>query len=546
MNTFQYLTVSCVFAFFISSAFAQSAADPKAIDFTAQMDTIAATYSPFEGIYTTVNTRHQNGDKWEDFEIAYNTGSGTSTLRFGGPWIFDTIGTPRIAGEAIQYGDFDGDGIGDVIDHDLKVHNGLTSYPYFDSLGGAYLLFHNFPSSIVLGAIDYDRDGYTDLIDAPTIGTVTNGTATFLSIFRGGPTFKSKESQLFMYPDDSLYIDSLTLWYGAAVTKFGPHLNPEIVFAGKFIIKGKEVHKIGLVHNNVRLSNDTIFYICNNDSDGVNSIDPKNIYVTDITGDGVPDLLVSDGENVYIFKGGDDFGTYELTKDKAYYSIPNPRLIDHTGTFLDVNGFGGYMHALGDLSGSGIPYIMIEASLSDHVGVARAYCMIYAGGKALDSLYDGIMVFDGTSECPLDTLHSIDSLGRSAVAIIHNTDPAFNHGDIDNLLYKGCDSLPHRTNPNLRDAVRSQTFLHNLDLSVFPSVANKYVKLHISSQKSVHTHIVIYDVLGHDVLARNAEIDLGDNIEYFDTRSLVSGKYIAVLTNNDGTEIVSAKFTIER
>jgi hypothetical protein len=511
---------------FASAALAQSAADPKAIDFTARMDTLATSDGDFVNLTGNLNVKKQNADQWEDFEIDHSARASYSPLRFGGPWIFDTIGTPRIAGEAIQYGDFDGDGIGDVIDHDLKFHRGISSYPYFDSAGGSYLWMHDFPNSFIIGATDFDGDGKLDLLAQMFSSSV------YISLFKGRPRF-GKDS-LFQYPDDSLIVPGMIR---GTVAQFNPSLSPEVICYAE-VRSGRH---IGLLHSGVKFSDESVHWLT--DTSKAPEINVQNIYATDITGDGIPDLLVSDGEYVYIFKGGDDFGTYPLTKERAYYTIPNPRLIDRTGKFLDVDGFGKYMHGLGDLSGAGVPYIMIEASLSDNVGIERTYCMIYAGGKALDSLYDGIVIFKNTSEALLDTLHSVDASGRGAAMIVHNVDPDFNHGDIDNLLSRGCDSLPHRTNPTF--VVEPLKLVSTqLAMNTFPSIAKRYVKVHLISSGRTKGELAIYDLLGRTVLSRKIEIDPGENIEYFETSGLANGTYVVRISGSQIATTQSTKFIV--
>jgi hypothetical protein len=511
---------------FASAALAQSAADPKAIDFTARMDTLATTSDlSGTGLISNLNIQKQKGNKWEDYEIGYGALTNFSDLRSGGPFLFDSVSNPRIVGNAIQYGDFDGDGIGDVIDYDLKFHSGLSSYPYVDSAGGSYLWMHGFPNSFIIGAVDFDGDGKLDLLAQMFASSV------YISVFKGRPSF-GKDS-LYEYPDDSLVVPGMI---AGTVAQFNPSLPPDVIFyAG--IRTGRH---IGMLHSHVRLLDDTVHWLT--DTSTTPEINVQNVYATDITGDGIPDLLISDGSYVYIFKGGDDFGTYKLTKDRAYYTIPSPQVIDGTGKFLGVYAFGSYMHALGDLSGSGIPYILIEAYL-DASGVARSYDMIYAGGKALDSLYDGIMVFNNATICPADTLHSIDSTGRSAAMIVHNSDRTFNLGDIDNLLYRGCDSLPHRTNPTF--AVEPHKIGSSpLAMSTFPSIAQRYVKVHLISSRRTKGELAIYDLLGRSVLSRSVEIDPGENIEYFETSGLANGTYVARLSGSQIATTQSTKFIV--
>ena len=58
----------------------------------------------------------------------------------------------------------------------------------------------------------------------------------------------------------------------------------------------------------MNLAHDSVVWLShttNNDyfDPGDSMIVPKYLYATDITGDGIPDLLVSDGVHIWIFKG---------------------------------------------------------------------------------------------------------------------------------------------------------------------------------------------------------------------------------------------------
>jgi len=491
---------------------AQSAADPQAIDFTGRMDTITSTNGSSITLTMNLNIGDRNHDGWDDFEIDKSALSSFSEVRYGGPWIFDSVNVSSMAGLAQFYGDFDGDGILDVVDNFKDFHKGSINLPYFEHSGAGLPRFDPFfPSEIqYVTTGDYDVDGIDD-----AIGFATGETpSSWLLLYPGGSQWHDSR----INPSDSIRLDSVADFYGAELQRFGKHQLPTLVFQVRTREFGHDTVRVGMLKRSDRFTHDTVVWMSSLDG---NYVHGEGIYATDITGDGIPDLLVSTGDTVFIFKGGDDFGTYPLTSEHAYYKIPSPNRFDRSGKFLEVFRFGEYMHALGDLSGSGIPYIMIEA---DFDLAARSFCMIYAGGKALDSLYDGIFTYDGNSICPVDTLHSIDGSGRSAGLVVHNNDRFAGFRDFDNLLFRDCDKLPHRTNPNLRD-VAQQRFTPALTLTASPAVANRFVKIHIDAPTYGHAVLAVCDALGRTVLERSVTLSPGSAQEYFETSQLATGTY---------------------
>ena len=205
---------------------------------------------------------------------------------------------------------------------------------------------------------------------------------------------------------------------------------------------------IGVLRHLNDLAHDTIVYLSHT-TDVVHWYHPgtdsmiavTGLYTMDITGDGIPDLLVTDGVYIYIFKGSDSLGYYPLTKYRAYYRIPHPVLLEGSGSdWSYIDGWASSMFNCGDLTGSGVPVLGVIGGSSTSGDYDAVF--FYCGGKALDSLFDGLLYhnvqFDGGYE-NLDTLHSIDSTGRSAVLV-----PLF--GGPDLVLNRDGDKMPHRTN----------------------------------------------------------------------------------------------------
>jgi hypothetical protein len=525
MRIIAYIGILC---FIVPAAFAQGeAADENAIDLSAKMDTIAReTQTPFYVPDGFRNVGLQNPDQWEDFELfsirSLFAAQDSSWLHYGGtPLIFGNPTNAVIADVPVLYGDFDGDGVGDIIGSVWRgFYKGKKSFPYFDTTYTSQFKFHGGSFSF-LGSFDFDSDGTTDLF--AQAGDPSNG---YILLYKGGSNFGSKP---IMFADDSIIIPA-SASKGSAIGKFGSHLKPMIVWANAngyiYLLK----------QTDGKISGDSIVVIGNSTAGG---IAVSNLYATDITGDGITDLIVSDNYNIYIFKGGDDFGTYQLTPKNAFYTIKSPRLTDVT-TFGFVDDYGAYMHACGDLTGTGIPYLMVGGDQSG-AGYFKAYGFLYAGGKALDSLYDGIIGYVSGSNLEIDTLHSINVTGKTACLINDYRDYDDNNSNIDFLMSRDCDRIPHKTNPNMV-AVR-KTNIAEFKISCNPAIANKFTKVQISSDKFSGATLTVFNLLGQVIQKRIVEIEPGNNSEFFNTTDWTNGTYILNVELSSGVR--TTKFLVQ-
>lgn len=519
MRILAIISILCVF----SSAVLAQAADPDAIDLSGKMDTIVREdlvnqISPIANF----NIGIRNKDQWEDFCIYYSTPlRSIPKLRFGGfPLLFDSSDNPVLSQYEIHpsaFADFNGDNISDVIFEDgYSWERGIKDFPYLDTSDAQEHRFHyeGFPSLKIMSTLDYDGDGFNDLL-------VFAGKRdkTFLRLYSGGQDFGAHNP---IFPTDSILITpNLTFLKGTAVAQF-KKISPPMSFIGAFfndsIIHNQ--YRIGFIRHKVSLNLDTLIWISNSDSGG---IAVQNLFSMDVTGDGISDLLVSDGSNVYIFKGGDDIGTYSLNPANAFYIIKSPKQLDNTN-YSSLIKFGSLMQNGGNLSGSGIPFLIVSGTI-DEAGYSKGYEFIYAGGKALDSLYDGII----SAEClgfVCDTLHSVDNTGRTAILVYDSRDLNDNNRNIDLLLFRDCDKIPHKTNPTMVVKTTSSNSRATLNTRSYPTIADRYTKLDITTSESANVLITVLNILGETVLKREIHCDIDLNTEYFETAQWNSGVYI--------------------
>ncbi len=513
MRYFVIIGILCAFA---PATFAQ-AADPKAIDLSGKMDTIARGSQNVDlGGFLNVRTHHQ--PPWEDFELKK---SDHTKMRFGGPLIFDTTNNPPFANGGYDpqfYGDFDGDGIGDIIADDGVFFKGKSLFPYFDTAtSGCFVRDPFYPK-----VIDFDEDGTEDFI-------ICAGDHR-IRVFNGGSSFGKIK---YLYASDSVQLPDQI--YSMEVGKFNPQQKPMIISYA-----GNKIYLIKQTGNS--FSQDSVIIVSDS---ALGGIIVTNLYATDITGDGITDLIVSDGLHIYIFKGGDNFGTYQLTSQNAFYTIKSPRLTDFAnyGFIRNFGANGGYatdgLRACGDLTGTGIPYLAVGAEVNES-GYFKGYEFFYAGGKALDSLYDAVVGYVDQGLGGIDTLHSINTSGRTVCLLNDFFDQNFGNLDLDFLMSRDCENIPHKTNPNMVGVVWMEQ--DSLQLIAYPALANRFVKLHISAIQSEKATVEIFDLLGRRLDVREVILDAGENTEFYNTGNFSEGTYIARLKTSSN-ELV-AKFII--
>jgi hypothetical protein len=178
MRHFIIIGILCLFA---QAAFSQ-AADKNAIDLSGKMDTIErgrAMPSPYLELTLGgfLNVGMKNPDQWEDFELIRGD---TSRIRFGGPFLFDSTNNVNFgSGEYTPqiYGDFDGDGVSDMIANQGVFFKGHLLSPYFDTASTG-LWVEDVSNT---RAIDFDEDGVKDILDCAGDHRVR--------VFKGGASF---------------------------------------------------------------------------------------------------------------------------------------------------------------------------------------------------------------------------------------------------------------------------------------------------------------------------------------------------------------------
>jgi hypothetical protein len=159
----------------------------------------------------------------------------------------------------------------------------------------------------------------------------------------------------------------------------------------------------------------------------------------------------------------------------------------------------------------------------------------------LDSLYDAVIgIVNNGFYFELDTLHSINSSGRTVCIINDREDEDYHLHDLDLLMSRDCERIPHKTNPAM-DGIHEMN-KNEQNVMVYPSVGNQFEKIQITSDRFSDAVITVYDLLGNAKTSRRTHFDEGDNIEYFNTSDWVSETYIVKIETTAGRQ--TTKFLI--
>jgi len=533
---------SLVLLLLVSTAIGQRpGADPKAIDFKAKMDTLGWTRqgspeTPNTGLWGFLNLGYLNSDQWQDFLIIYNYDfelSGQSRVRFGGPSLKDTIGQPIIHEvNPVYYADLNDDGAKDLIGFSQTLAQGKKDFPYFDTSSKNYIMyFADSYEARIIGVTDFNRDGIDDVLGFQGINKTG---LTHFMIHYGKSNFTK---DFLIFPDDSAHVSS----FGPVGFSVGEMGNlPTVVICARDSSDKHVVSRIGLFQYKGEFSTNKIVWISNSDDGGLSEV--KDPLIMDITGDGIPDLLVASKDYVYIYKGGLDFGREKLTKTNYFYRIPAPYLYDHEN-YEAFEGFGK-VKAVGDLTGTGIPFLEISA-FYNQLGKTYSAAFFYAGGKALDSLYDAYFTINNSSlgNWWMDTVRSVDVLGKTSVLVMDFGDGEGGNSTDYALLMKGDEDIPHRTNPQM--VVKQSRSEERISCEIFPTVVAKdWVELQLYSSANSSAKISIYNELGQEILIKEVYLSHGTNEESLKVNQLISGSYLVRISTDLGT--ITKKVLVRR
>jgi hypothetical protein len=274
--------------------------------------------------------------------------------------------------------------------------------------------------------------------------------------------------------------------------------------------------------------------------------------MTDITGDGIPDLIVNAGsqELVKIFIGRrghrlkEQYGTGIDPPDiprgrpfaRPWAHIKLPYSLDPTRW-----GRIGFepLWDIGDIGNDGI---------ADVVVAARPYMYVYSTGKYSDSYIDATLAVpnDGVNALTYAArLGDIDGSGRDAVAVSYGYAPggiAFFHTS-KCVEDAGGNEVPlppgtGRPTTSVEEPLQAMTGVRvNLQLAISPNPSTNRVGVHWSGSGSAR--ISVHDALGNEAgrwITNDNHLDL-------DLTGWSKGSYI--LTVRAGNEVISEKLVLQ-
>jgi hypothetical protein len=153
----------------------------------------------------------------------------------------------------------------------------------------------------------------------------------------------------------------------------------------------------------------------------------------DFTADGFDDFLIGDSAHVYVYNGGPTFGSRLMHNADASLVLTSPHML--APTRYRTMSYPQDITFLGDITGSGIPYIAVDAATNqDSVGNVTSF--FYAGGAALDPFYDATLTW------PIWYSSHLLPVRSGSVPALVFTNQVTGGMELD-LLRDGLANLPH-------------------------------------------------------------------------------------------------------
>jgi hypothetical protein len=286
---------------------------------------------------------------------------------------------------------------------------------------------------------------------------------------------------------------------------------------------------------------DTLFYASENGQGHISSnylcmqAFPKKAWdkSNDLVIQGIQDTTLA--SQIYIFRGGSDFGSKKMTMNSAEQIIPPPKQYD---SYFDHVTFSAPMTNCGDMTGTGNPVLLVQAGLD---GGFYAYYFFYVLGKATDDKIDMCFEVDPYGDAIVDTL-TADSDGLQDILL--GLSRYYSYDDLDKgktdvgtvILLHGNTKIPVHLNPKY--TILSSGLQPHLTVYPNPAVDKLIIE---SSTESIRT-VVIRDILGRQVFRTSRTISSGPEQIIIPVHNFIAGNYLLTVENASG--VYTEKFSI--
>jgi hypothetical protein len=419
-----------LFGFSVTNSYAQRTADPNAIElrpYIRVLDSADAQTS----IYVPSVLGDVNGDGIDDILtttlMTDDTGRATQVRTI---CLMSTTGLTKqdtiSLNNPVLIADIDGDGRKDIIDYQYVtsayyyfIHRGIPRRPYFDT-AEQLMIPTDFRPTVVA---DVNGDNIPDLI-------ANEGRAIY--IFRG-PIVTNRP----LVPIDSIHFQGATSDYRYLVHTFVGEFTPEhkkqiLLITSKNEEAGEWLWSITAQLYPTDISSAAPTTIFTDSANAPVFVYTRPAAVADVTGDELDDFIMSDTAHVYIFAGGPNFGSKTFSHSDADLVLTAPHLISSSELRSD---FPQEITPVGDITGSGIPYLAVSASVyPPSTSFARTW--FYAMGSARDPYYDATLTSTNYAQSDVTPIRFGSSNG---LVFIEQIAP----GTQIDMLKNGLENIPH-------------------------------------------------------------------------------------------------------
>lgn len=434
-HTLRIAALLCVITLCASQSNAQVVADPNAIELRPYV-TILDPADSNRSTARMFNLGDLDGDGYDDLltpvYFTDDTGRTTTHLIIEHPSATSVRSRDTLEGfSASLIADWDGDGRNDIFDIEAPggfyrywLHPGIAQKPYFGPIRALYTK----PDIRPLIVTDFTGDGIPDMISSYS---------QKIYLYAGPLTTVDT-----LVPVDSINLkvdEAYTYLVGTYYGQFKPGGRKQLLTLSSENLQGSDWKWAITARLYPPIDASTLLWNATPDVVYTDTVHiPLFVYsppatVGDFSGDRLDDLLIGDSAHVYVFNGGPNFGARIAHNTDADLTLTSPHMIApskyHPMSFPESITF------LGDITGSGTPFIGVEASTNqDTVGTLTTF--FYAGGAALDPYYDATLTWSNWQRSLLMPVQS----GPLSALVFTNQTPA---GIELDLLRDGLQSMPH-------------------------------------------------------------------------------------------------------
>jgi hypothetical protein len=362
--------------------------------------------------------------------------------------------------------------------------------------------------------------------------TISTNRTLYLLYFKGGNPLFGKS--IAVYADSTVLLDTLHSPLENRMFSQGDYRGTgreDLIgtTVGKDVLLYKNAKPFSLTQLTYSLKYDTLMARWQNPNGGSNfyaNMFCMRAFRKDI-GDSSVDLMPTINNQIYIFKGGPEFGSHRIFKDSADFIIHHPSYYDSRWVSI---GFGT-AHDCGDMTGTGNRVLFVRGD--GHAGLF-GYFFFYVLGDAMDDKVD--MYFEMVGHGFPGELDTVVADGDKLQDVIiglpeYRSEEDFNLGKelVGSVwVVRGSTNIPAKRS-SVTDRGRSTA-----DISLFPNpVTEGHATLDISAIEPQDLNISVFNLLGNMVYADHIRSQEGTPTGPLSLSSLPNGIYMLEISGKN-------------